>query len=579
MKKRFLSLALATCLFATMLTGCGSKDKANSGDSNPAATQEASKEDKSTLRINLASEPKYLDPALNSTVDGGCLAVNSFVGLFTTNEKGEIVPALAESYELSEDKLTYTFKLKEGLKWSDGSELTAADFEYSWKRAADPKTAADYSYLFDVFAKDKDGVIDVKADGNTLTAKVKVPCTFFLDLVAFPTFLPVPQKAVEAADPDGKNPGAWAQEAGFVSNGAYTLESWKHNENMVYVKNPNYYDAENVTVEKLEFMLSADQTASYAAYKAGDLDFIDSVPNDETSSLLNDKEFYIADQLGTYFVVFNVNSDLFKGKTAEEASTIRQALSLLIDRDYIIENIGQTGQKMATSFVPEGMADGNGGIFKSDEYDYPDKESHGYFSKEYDADAAIKKAVELLSSVGYKFDDNNKLDPSTPIAFEYAINEDTGHQAIAEAIQQDWANIGIECTIQTSEWSTFVQDRKAGKFTVARHGWNADFNDPINMLDMWTSTSNNNEAQLGKNPENKATPEWTEYDALIEKINNETDFAKRTTMLHEAEDMLMSTWAICPIYYYNDVYMMKSYVSNVYVTPFAMKYFMYAKIS
>ena len=234
---------------------------------------------------------------------------------------------------------------------------------------------------------------------------------------------------------------------------------------------------------------------------------------------------------------------------------------------------------MATSFVPEGMADGNGGIFKSDEYDYPDKESHGYFSAEYDAEAAIQKAVELLSSVGYKFDDNNKLDPSTPIAFEYAINEDTGHQAIAEAIQQDWANIGIECTIQTSEWSTFLQDRKAGKFTVARNGWNADFNDPINMLDMWTSTSNNNDAQLGKNPENKATPEWTEYDALIEKINNETDFAKRTTMLHEAEDMLMSTWAICPIYYYNDVYMMKSYVSNVYVTPFAMKYFMYAKIS
>ncbi len=578
MKKRFLSLALATCLFATMLTGCGSKNN-SSAQNEPEVTTEASAMDKSTLRINLASEPKYLDPALNTTVDGGCLAVNSFVGLFVTDEKGVIVPALAEDYQLSDDKLTYTFKLKDGLKWSDGSELTAADFEYSWKRAADPKTAADYSYLFDVFAKGDDGQIAVKADGNTLTAKVKVPCTYFLDLVAFPTFMPVPKAAVEKADPDGKNPGAWCQEAGFVSNGAYTLESWKHNENMVYVKNPNYYDAENVSVEKIEFMLSADQTASFAAYKAGNLDFIDSVPNDETSNLLNNKDFYVADQLGTYYIIFNVNADLFKGKTAEEASKMREALSILIDRDYIIENIGQTGQKLATSFIPEGMADGDGGIFKSDNYDYPDKASRGYFSAEYDAEAAIQKAVELLSSIGYKFDDKNQLDPSTPISFEYVLNEDSGHKAIAEAIQQDWANIGIECTIQTSEWSTFVQDRKAGAFTVARSGWSADFNDPINMLEMWTTKSGNNDAQFGKYPENKATPNWKEYDALIEKIKNSTDFAERCKMLHKAEDILMSTWAVCPIYYYNDVYMMKDYVTNVYVTPFAMKYFMYAKIS
>lgn len=579
MKKKFLSLALATCLCATMLTGCGNKNESKSTDNKPEVTSEAASKDKSTLHINLASEPKYLDPALNSTVDGGCLAVNSFVGLFTTDKDGKVVPALAEDYTLSEDKLTYTFKLKDGLKWSDGSELTAADFEYSWKRAADPQTAADYSYLFDVFAKGEDGKIDVKADGNTLTAKVKVPCTYFLDLLAFPTFMPVPKAAVEEADPDGKNPSAWCQEAGFVSNGAYTLESWKHNESMVYVKNPNFYDAENVSIEKLEFMLSADNTASFAAYNAGNLDFIDTVPNDETSNLLNEKDFYVADQLGTYYIIFNVNADLFKGKTAEEASKMREALSVLIDREYIIENIGQTGQKLASSFIPEGMADGNGGVFKSDEYTYPDQASHGYFSAEYDAEAAIKKAVELLSSIGYKFDDNNKLDPSTPIALDYILNEDTGHKAIAEAIQQDWGNIGIECTIQTSEWSTFVQDRKAGAFTVARSGWSADFNDPINMLDMWTTKSGNNDAQFGKHPENKATPDWKEYDELIEKINNCTDFAQRCEMLHKAEDILMSTWAVCPIYYYNDIYMMKDYVSNVYVTPFAMKYFMYAKIS
>lgn len=578
MKKRFLSFVLATCMFASVLTGCGSKDAGNNGNLTTSPTQEAVAQDKTTLRINLASEPKYLDPALNSTVDGGCLAVNSFVGLFTSNEKNEIVPALVDTYDVTEDQLTYTFHLKES-KWSDGSDVTAADFEYSWKRAADPKTGADYNYLFDVFAKDENGEINVKADGLTLTAELKVPCAYLLDLLAFPTFLPVHKASVEAADTDGTNPGAWCQEAGFISNGAYTLDSWSHNESMVYVKNPNYYDAENVEVEKLEFMLSADQTATYAAYNAGNLDFIDSVPNDETQKVLNNDDFYIADQLGTYYFIFNVNADLFKGKTAEEANTLRKALSLLIDRDYIIENIAQTGQKLATSFVPEGMSDGNGGIFKSEDYDYPDKETKGYFSGNYDAQEAIETAVELLKGIGYEFDDNNMLSEKTPIAFDYMINEDTGHQAVAEAIQQDWAQIGVDCQINTLEWSTFIQERKAGNFTVARNGWSADFNDPINMLDLWTSKSGNNDAQLGKDPSNASAPDWTSYDELIDEINNATDYAERTKMLHEAEDMLMDTWAINPIYYYNDVYMMKNYVSGVYVTPFAMKYFMYAKIA
>lgn len=579
MKKKFLSLTLATCLFASLLTGCGSNNAANSNNETPATEAASTSSDETTLRINLASEPKYLDPALNSTVDGGCLAVNSFVGLFTTDSDNNPVPALCDTYEVSEDQLTYTFTLKNDLKWSDGSELTAADFEYSWKRAADPATAADYSYLFDVFAKDDDGTIKVTADGNTLTAVLNVPTPYFLDLVAFPTFLPVPQAAVEAANPDGSNPGAWAQEAGFISNGAYTLESWSHNESMVYVKNPNFYDAENVTVDRLEFMLSADQTASYAAYNAGNLDFIDSVPNDETAGLLDNEEFHVADQLGTYFITFNVNAEIFDGKTEEEAATMRKALSLLIDRSYIIENIGQTGQKLATSFVPEGMADGNGGVFKSSEYAYPDTASNGYYSADYDALEAKEKAIELLSSIGYEFDENGMLTDATPISFAYLINEDTGHQAIAEAVQQDWASIGVDVQIQTEEWSTFIQDRKAGAFTVARDGWVADYNDPINMLDMWTSESGNNNAQLGKGQAVSSSPDWSEYDALIEKINSCADYAERAQLLHEAEDMLMATWAVCPIYYYNDVYMMKSNISNVNVTVFGMKYFMYATVA
>ncbi len=581
MKKKIVSAMMIAAMAASMFTGCGSSASSESTTSTTAG--EASTEgsvstsDGSTLRINLASEPTYLDPALNSTMDGGALASNSFVGLFMFDEDSNPVPALCDSYTVSDDGLTYTFTLKDGLKWSDGSDLTAADFEYSWKRAADPQTAADYSYLFDVFAKDGD-VINVKAEGNTLTAVLAAPCPYFLQLCAFPIFMPVPQAAVEAADPDGTNPGAWCSEAGFVSNGAYVCTEWKHNESMVYEKNPYFYDADNVKVERLEFMLSADDTATFSAYNAGDLDFIEEVPNDEIASVINNEDFHVDEQLGNYYVAFNVNDAMFDGMSAEDAATLRHALGILIDRDYIVENIGQTGQKVATAFVPEGMSDGNGGIFREDDYDYPDADSKGYFSAEYDFEAAKAEATELLESIGYKFNDDGTLSDENPISVEYLINENTGHQAIAEAIQSDWSSIGVDVTIKTEEWDTFLNDRKAGAFSVAREGWVADYDDPINMLEIFTSDSGNNDPQLGKNPENSATLEWSAYDELINQARTTTDFSARVDLLHQAEDMLMDTWAVVPIYYYNDLYMCKSNISGVYNTKFGTKYFMYASI-
>lgn len=269
------------------------------------------------------------------------------------------MPNLAESYTVSEDGLTYTFTMKDGLKWSNGDPLTAKDMEYSWKRAAAPDTAADYSYMFNGIEGYPENLnVAASEDGKTFTVKLSAPCAYFLDLAAFPTFFAVHQATVEGAagykNEDGSiaNPGAWALEAGFVSCGPYMLESWTHNESMVYVKNPNYWDAENVKLERLEFMLSADDTAVYSAYQSGDLDFIDTVPNDEIQNLLDNPEFYVVDQLGTYYVCFNVKSHLFDGKTVEQANAMRQAFSALVDRQYIIDTVAQTGQKIATSFVP-----------------------------------------------------------------------------------------------------------------------------------------------------------------------------------------------------------------------------------
>ena len=403
-----------------------------------------------TLDLQIASEPDKLDPALNSTVDGACLAILNFSGLFAYDENGQLVPELADSYEMSEDGMTYTFTMKDGLKWSDGEALDANDVLYSWNRLADENTAADYSYL-------------------------------------------------EAADGADTNPGAWALEAGFVGSGPFVLTEWKHNESMTYEPNPNYWAADKVSMTKINFMLSADDTAIYNAFQDGSLQFADTIPTDMMATVKDTPEYHKIPTLGTYYCGFNVNSELFAGKTVEEAAAMREAFTLLIDRQYIVDAIAQANQEVANTFIPAGMSDGNGGEFRAndDAYTYPDEENVGYFNPT-DMEGNTEKAIELLKSAGYEFDESGMLSANTPINMTYLTNDSEGNVKIGEAIQQDFAMIGINVTVETREWSVFLNERKDGQFDFAREGWLADYNDPINMLEMWETTSGNNDMQFGK---------------------------------------------------------------------------------
>lgn len=460
-----------------------------------------------TLRMYLASEPDKLDPALNSTVDGAILAINSFAGLFTYDAEQKQVPDLAESYTVSDDGLTYTFTLKDDLKWSNGDTLDASDFVYSWNRAVDPATASDYAYMFapikgyaEMTEMDEEGnlvnpdatlAVTASEDGKTLTVELTTPTAYFLDLCAFPTYFPVYQEAVEAADPEGNNPGAWALDPGenFVCSGAYVLTEWNHNSSMVYEKNPNYHRADEVTIERQELMLSSDETAVFAAYNDGSLDFADGVPTAEIAGLEGNPEYHVIGTLGTYYVCFNVNSPMFDGMSAEDAATLRKALSLFIDRDYIVTNIGQADQVPAGSFIPAGCSDGNGGEFKNKDY----------FDPSYEAfEDNVAKGIEMLESIGYKFDENGMLSSETPLSFTYLVNTPGSNVDVAVAIQSDMAAVGINMEVSEMEWNVFLNDRKNGNFDVARNGWLMDYNDPLNMLEMWTSDSGNNDCQFGR---------------------------------------------------------------------------------
>ena len=456
-----------------------------------------------TLSLQIASEPSKLDPALNSSVDGAALAILAFSGLYTYDAEGQLVPDLAEGHEMSEDGLTYTFTMKDGLKWSDGEELNAEDVAYSWNRLVTPETGADYFYLADIIARKDDGSLDIEAseDGKTFTVNLTAPCAYFLDLCAFPAFYPVPQQSVESAEGADTNPGAWCIESGFVTSGPMTCTEWKHNESMTYEKNPNYYNADAVSLEKIQFMLSADDTAVWNAYEDGSLQFIDTIATDMVETAAPREDFHKIPTLGTYYAGFNVNSELFAGKTVQQAADMRKAMNLIIDRQYIVDTIGQAEQEIANTFIPTGMLDGNGGEFRTndDAYTYPLEDKVGYFDPSPEAyEANLEEARKLLEGAGYEFDENGMLSANTPINMTYLTNDAEGNVKIGEAIQQDFAALGINVTVETREWSVFLDERKQGKFDFCREGWLADYNDPINMLEMWTTDSGNNDMQFGR---------------------------------------------------------------------------------
>jgi len=541
--KKLASLLLATVMaVSTMLVGCGNNDASNSGatDANVAGNTGTTSE----LAVVTGPEPDTIDPALNSAVDGGTIIVHAFEGLMTLDQNAQPVYGQAASHTVSEDGMTYTFTLRDGLKWSDGSAVTASDFVYSWNRAIAPETAADYEYMFDCIEGYSEGSLNVTAvDDKTLEVKLVAATPYFLELCAFPAYMPVKKDVVEA------NPDGWTQDpATYIGNGAYKMEKWSHNSEIVMVKNENYWNAANVVSDTLRFVLMEDDAAQLAAYETGDVVMIDSVPNDEIPSLKENPEFHIDGQLGTYYVSFNTQDEILSNPL------VRKALILAVDRTYICEEIGQAGQQEAGAFVAIGLSDND----PTKEF----REVGGDYYNPTDYEGNLELAKAALAEAGYP---NGEGLPT----IEYIYNEGTGHQQIGEALQNMWAQIGVNVEIVSQEWNTFLNTRKNGEYQIARNGWLGDYNDPISFLDMWITGGGNNDAQWSN----------AEYDQLITDIKSSADQATRMEKMHQAEDLIFNEWMLCPIYYYTDIYMIKENVTGFYASKLGFKYFMYASVT
>ncbi len=370
-------------------------------------------EGKNSINVCLSSEPDTIDPALNSAVDGATMLAHLFQGLAKWSQKAdgtlEIVAdaavSLPEGVVNADGTVTYTYTLRDGLKWSNGEAVTAGDFEYSWKRAASNALAADYGYMFEVVKgygeDDANGLSKIAVtakDAKTLEVTLANSVSYWNELLAFPTYYPV-HKATVASE-------SWATEAAtYVCNGPYTISAWDHNSCITLTKNTNFIDAASITMPEIKCFLSDDANNMLTNFKNGTWQLIDDVPTNEIANLevQYPNEYKVTGQIGTYYVNFNVNADLLPNNTeltgAEKEKAqqeIRKAIGLLLDRNYICEEIGQAGQVAAPAFVPMGMTDPATGdeFYKntgfSDKFD-------GYYDVSEDAyEANVNAAIETL---------------------------------------------------------------------------------------------------------------------------------------------------------------------------------------
>ena len=521
------------------------------------------------VTYNLGTEPAAIDPAITTGIPEANIELAVFDGLTRIDNKNVPQPAIAASWTISTDLKQYVFTLRDAV-WTDGTPVTADDFEYAWKRALSPELASEYAYQLyyvkggeafnksikvgskyyvqavdakgnpltkkegdtDVAVPDMKKEIDptkdvgVKAvDAKTLQVDLEAPTPYFLNLTAFPTLMPVCKAVVSKND-------KWASDvATYVTDGPFKLTEWSHNEKMTFVKNPTYWDKDKVKLTKITYYMVEDESTALSMYESGQLDAAANVPVAELPKLVASGDAQILPYLGTYYYLVNVTKKPFSDVR------VRKALLLAIDRASITKSITQGGQVPALAYVPYGISDAvPGSDFR--------KASQETFYKDND----IATAKALLAEAGYP---DGKGFP----AFTLLYNTSNAHKSIAEAIQQMWnKNLGITCTLKSEEWGVYMDDRQHLNYDVARAGWIGDYMDPNTFLDMWVTGGGNNDTGWS----NKS------YDALIAKAKVTVDATARMAALHDAEKILMTDFPIIPIYYYTNPLLLSKKVKNFY---------------
>jgi ABC-type oligopeptide transport system substrate-binding subunit len=479
------------------------------GASTPALAEKV-------LRIANMGEPETLDPHKTSTTTEANILRNLFEGLVVDDPKGDVAPGVAETWTLSSDGLTYTFKLRDA-KWSNGDPVTANDFVFSLRRIEDPATNSQYAEVLYPIKNAQEvnaGTVELSAlgvravDDKTLEITLRASTPYFLDLLTHHSALPVHEKSVTALGREWLRPGK------MISNGAFMLQDVKPASHIRIVKNPNYWDAAKVTIDTVIFDPSEDRSTVLKRYRAGEFDIVEDLPTDQLNWLRQNmaKELRIAPYAGVYYYAFNTTRPPFSDVR------VRQALAMAVNREVLVGRITLAGELPAYGFVPEGT-----GNYTSQ------KVSWAKMSQT----AREAAAAKLMNEAGYG--------PGKPLKFQLAYNTSENHKKIAVALAAMWKKLNVEVDLVNIELKVHYANLRQGDFQMGRAGWIADYNDAQNYLFLaQTSTKQQNFSKYS-NPE---------FDRLMEQAALTGDIEKRADILAKAETIMLKDMPVLPLYFY-----------------------------
>lgn len=512
-RQKFLLFFLLLFIFPLTLAGCSNTSK------------------EPIFRYALESEPATLDPAKSTALPESLVELQIFEGLTRLDEKDQPAPGVAESWDVSADGLTYTFHLRPNAKWSNGDPVTANDFIFAWKRVLDPDFASENAYMLFPIKNSQDynekkasaDELGMKAlDSHTLEVTLDKPTAYFLSLVAFHSFYPL-HEATVLAEPD-----RWALNAKtLITNGPFKVMDWRHGSKIEFAKNDQYWDAEAVKMTKMNWPISDSQTTRLSLFENKQVQMMVEPPIVEQERLSQNGVFQVAPTLGVYYYVFNTEQAPF------DNPKVRQALSLAINREALVQTVIKGGKQPAYAWVAPGLTNpATGKDFRS-ESDVRIKED-------------IQKAKELLAEAGYP---NGQGIPPVNILF----NTGEMHKAIAEALQEMWQqNLNIPVTLTNQESKVFLASRSHGQFQIARASWVGDYADPMTFMDVF------------KDPENDAKYKNPEYNGLVEKAQQTDKQNIRFEAMHKAEKLLLDDAVILPIYYTTQPYVARPQIKGYF---------------
>lgn len=529
--KKFASLLLAFAMTVGMLTGCG-------GDSGTSSTGEAPAQE---VTVAISSTFATLDPALISTTHMAHVYGNMGSNFYRTDANGVLQYDLGESMEKSEDGLTYTFTIKEGLKWSDGEPLTAEHFVYGIKRAIGygPDNAYTKKNLVNFIAgaeeaanaamdvADMTNVGVTALDDTTFQVTLSTPCPYFERIFSGNVTSPMrPDFALE-------HDSSWSVNGTYPSSGPMVLESISPEEEAVLVKNENYWDAENVTLEKATFVVMTDSTAQVNAFRTGDIDIAMSVPSEVATNAEYESNIVMPEKyVSNYFVL--INSGPKAQVEALKDENVRKALALAIDKDTMLNILGGKANVRLDGYIPYGFegVDGN---------DFRDEKSYGEFN--------LEEAKALMEAAGYN--ENNRL------KFEYLYSNSQFHADVAQILQQMWSQIYVDVELKSIEMGVFYDYIDNGDFTTCRYA-NNDSTDPLSYFQLFTTDSQIDGCQAITDPV---------LDQMVEEAYQITDHDEYIAKLHEIEDYFVEEKQyVIPLLTQNSVVLVQDGIEGLWLT-------------